>query len=87
MKKHNINLNKPNWQHVIDNLQMSDWRIAAKLEENGVQYSPSGIAQLRAGNVINPSYAVGRELINLLQEQHSARTGRKPAIIEESRTR
>lgn len=87
MAKHNININRPNWQHVIENLEMSDRMISKRLDQVGIEYSVPSVHRLRNGNISSPGYEIGRELLNLLAETNGKKPGKKADVIAKSRTR
>ena len=86
MKKRNINLHNPNWQDIVNNLDLSDRQISEQLAELGTDYNATSVNALRNGRIKEPSYRVGVAFVELLNIDRMRR-GKKPIVITDSVTR
>jgi hypothetical protein len=86
MKKRNINFHNPNWQDVVNNLDLSDRQISEQLAELGTDYNATSVNALRNGRIKEPSYRVGVAFVELLNIDRMRR-GKKPIVITDSVTR
>jgi hypothetical protein len=83
--KQNINLHNPHWPDVVDAIGLSDHKLAIQLDRYGIDYTSSGVYQLRTRKITNPSFNVGTALLAILGEQKAI--NKQPSKLATSRTR